>query len=102
MLPKNQSAPAVRLMCPSGKRYGKCELYAKTPCIVIVGRSGRRLERVDEHRRDIKTGLLRDFAAADGAVRNADAGIEQAQIVVNFSYGPDGRTRVFGSGLLVD
>ncbi|MPM48128.1 hypothetical protein SDC9_94850 [bioreactor metagenome] len=33
--------------------------------------------------------LLCDFAAADGAVRNADAGIEQAQVVVNFGHGPN-------------
>ena len=37
-----------------------------------------------------------------GAVRHADAGIQQAQIVVNLGHGAHGGAGVFGGGLLVD
>ena len=43
-----------------------------------------------------------DFPAALGAVRHADARVEQAQIVVDLRHRADGGTRVFARGLLVD
>lgn len=46
--------------------------------------------------------LLLDDAPADGAVGRADACIEQAQVIIDFRRGADGRARVLGSGLLVD
>ena len=46
--------------------------------------------------------LLPDFAAAVRAVRNADARIQQAQIVVNLGYRAHGRTRILRGCLLVD
>ena len=46
--------------------------------------------------------LLLDFPAADGAMRDADPGIEQAEIVVDFGDGPHGGTGIFRGGLLVD
>ena len=46
--------------------------------------------------------LLLDDLAADRAVGNADARIEQTQIVVNFRNGTDGRARVLRGGFLID
>lgn len=46
--------------------------------------------------------LFADFPSAPGAVRHTDAGIEQAQIVVNFRHRADCGTRVFARRLLVD
>ena len=46
--------------------------------------------------------LFADFPSAPGAVRHADAGIEQTQIVVNFRHRADCGTRVFARRLLVD
>ena len=43
-----------------------------------------------------------DLAAAAGAVRHADAGEEQAQVVVDLGDGADGRARVAAGALLVD
>jgi len=51
---------------------------------------------------DLVDRLLLDLPAADRAVRNADAGIQQTQIIVNFGYGSHCGTRVFRRGLLVD
>ena len=47
-------------------------------------------------------GLLLDLPAADGAVGNADAGIEQPQVVVDLRHRAHGGAGVFGGGLLVD
>ena len=46
--------------------------------------------------------LAGDRAAADRAVRAADARVEQAQVVVDLGDGADGRARVAAGGLLVD
>ena len=46
--------------------------------------------------------LRRDFAAAVRAVRDADVGKEQAQVVVDLGDGPDRRSRVGARGLLLD
>ena len=51
---------------------------------------------------NLVNGLLLDFLAALGAVRRADAGPKQAQIVVNFRHCAHGGSGVFGGGLLVD
>ena len=47
-------------------------------------------------------GLLGDFPPAFGAVGDAYAGIEQAQVIVNLRDRADGGTRVFAGGFLVD
>ena len=47
-------------------------------------------------------GLLVDLPPADRAVRHADAGVHQAQVVVNFGDGTHGGTRVMAGGFLVD
>ena len=46
--------------------------------------------------------LLLDLPAADGAVGDADPGVEKPQVVVNLGHRPDGRAGVFAGGLLVD
>ncbi len=46
--------------------------------------------------------LLLDFPAADRAVGHADAGIQQAQVVVNLRDRAYSRAGVFGGGLLVN
>ncbi len=46
--------------------------------------------------------LLADFPAADRAVRDADARIQQAQVIVNFGDRAHRGARVLGRGLLVD
>ena len=47
-------------------------------------------------------GLLLDFPAADGAVGDADAGVQQPQVVVDLRHRAHGGAGVFGGGLLVD
>ena len=47
-------------------------------------------------------GLPGDFPPAFRAVGDADAGIEQAQVIVNLRDRADGGTRVFAGGFLVD
>ena len=47
-------------------------------------------------------GLLGDLPPADRAVRHADTGVHQAQVIVNFGHGAHGRTRVVAGGFLVD
>jgi hypothetical protein len=51
---------------------------------------------------DLLGGLAGHGPAAGGAVRVADAGVEQPQVVVDLGDGADGRTRVAGGRLLVD
>jgi hypothetical protein len=51
---------------------------------------------------DLLRGLPRDLGAARGAVDHADAGEEQAQVVVDLGDRAHGRTRVAGGALLVD
>ena len=46
--------------------------------------------------------LAGNFAAANRAMRNPNARIQKAQIVVNFRHRSDGGTRVFGGGFLVN
>jgi len=56
------------------------------------------LNRLD----DLLGGLGDDFLAADGAVRHADARVEQAQVVVNLGDGAHRRARVVADALLVN
>ena len=51
---------------------------------------------------DLLHALSRDGPPAVGAVRVADAGVEQAQVVVDLGDGADGGARVAGGRLLVD
>ena len=46
--------------------------------------------------------LARDLVAADRAVRMADPGVHQAQIVIDLGDRADGRTRVVARPLLID
>ena len=46
--------------------------------------------------------LADDFPPANRAMRNPDARIQKAQVVVNFRHRSDGGTRVFGGGFLVN
>ena len=59
---------------------------------------GQRFDFID----DLLGALGDDFLAADRAVRDADAGVQQAQIVVNLGHGADGRARVVADALLVN
>ena len=47
-------------------------------------------------------GLPRNLVAAHRAVRRADGGVQQAQIIVDLGDGPDGGTRAAAGGLLLD
>ena len=51
---------------------------------------------------DLIGGLLTDLLAANRAMRNADARIEQSEIIVNLGDRSHRGTRVFGGGFLVD
>ena len=51
---------------------------------------------------DLLGGLAGDGAAAVGAVRRADGGIEQAQVVVDLGDGADGGARAAAGGFLLD
>ena len=51
---------------------------------------------------DLLGRLAGDLAAALGAVRMADAGVQQPQVVVGLGDRADGRSRVSGGGLLID
>ena len=51
---------------------------------------------------DLLGALARDFDAAGGAVRDADGGVEHAQVVVNFGDGADGGARAAVGGFLLD
>ena len=51
---------------------------------------------------NLVNGLLADLSAANRAVRHADTGIEQTQVVIDLGDGAHGGTRIFGGGLLVD
>ena len=51
---------------------------------------------------DLVHALAGDLPAADGAMGNADAGVEQTQIVVNFGDRSHGGSGVLGRRLLID
>ncbi len=51
---------------------------------------------------DLVGGLARDGQAAVGAVRLADRGVEQPQVVVDLGDGADGGARAAAGGLLLD
>ena len=51
---------------------------------------------------DLLHALARDLTAACGAVRMADAGKQQAQVVVYLGHSSDGRSRIPAGSLLVD
>ena len=51
---------------------------------------------------DLLGGLARDFVAADRAMRHADGGVEEAQVVVNLGDGADGGARAAAGGFLLD
>ena len=51
---------------------------------------------------DLVHGLLPDLSAALRAVRDADPGVQKAEIVIDLRDGPDRRARVFRRGLLID
>ena len=51
---------------------------------------------------DLLGGLPGDGPAAVGAVRRADGGVEQAQVVVDLGDGADGGARTAAGGLLLD
>ena len=59
---------------------------------------GHGRDRVD----DLIGGLLLHLAAADRAVRRADAGVEQAQVVVDFRRRAHGRSGVAAGPALID
>ena len=63
-----------------------------------AGALGKRQDAV----KDLINGLLTDLLSAHGTVRNTDARIKKAQIVVDLRNGTDGGARVFRGGLLVD
>ena len=65
----------------------------------LEARAVRELEQLVH---DLLRGLLRHGLPADGAVRPADTGPEQAHVVVNLGDGAHGRARVLARGLLVD
>ena len=50
----------------------------------------------------LRDGLRLDATTALGAVGNTDAGVEEAQVIVDFGDGADGRSWVARYGLLVD
>ena len=51
---------------------------------------------------DLLGGLPRDLVAAQRAVRHADRGVQQPQVVVDFGDGADRRARAAAGGLLLD
>ncbi len=51
---------------------------------------------------DLLGALARDFDAAGGAMRDADGGVEHAQVVVNFGDGADRGARAAVGGFLLD
>ena len=51
---------------------------------------------------DLLRGLARDFVAADRAMRHADGGVEEAQVIVDLGDGADGGTRTAAGGFLLD
>jgi hypothetical protein len=51
---------------------------------------------------DLLAALARDFDAAGGAVGDADGGVEDAQVIVNFGDGADGGARATVGGFLLD
>src|SRR5205085_12168656 len=51
---------------------------------------------------DLVGGLRADRDVAGGAVRLAQARVKDAQVVVDFGDGADGRTRALAGGLLLD
>ncbi len=61
--------------------------------------SGGQLEHLVD---DLLRRLAGDDVAADRAVRDPDARVQQAQVVVDLGDGAHGRPRVAGGGLLVD
>ena len=67
-----------------------------------VDREARPLGQRQDLLDDLVEALAGDRAAADGAVRPADARVEQAQVVVDLGDGADGRARVARGRLLVD
>jgi len=62
----------------------------------------RAFGEVENRIHDLLAGLRTDLATAIVTVRRSDAREEQAQIVVNFGDGADGRAGVARRGLLVD
>ncbi len=67
-----------------------------------VHREARPLRELQDLVDDRLEALARDRAAADRAVRPADARVEEAEIVVDLGDRADGRARVAARGLLVD
>ncbi len=51
---------------------------------------------------DLFGGLARDLASAIGTVRDADGGVEQAQVVVDFRDGAHGGAGAAAGGFLLD
>ncbi len=47
-------------------------------------------------------GLTRDFVAANRAMRHADRGVKEPQVIVNFCNRPDGTARAAACGFLID
>ena len=60
------------------------------------------VRRQHDHVDDPLERLRRDLAPAQVAMRHADVGEEEAQVVVDFGDGPDGRSRIGSGGLLLD
>ena len=85
------------------------ELFEEIPVLALAGAHHGRIDREPRALRerqhlldDLLGRLARDLAPAGGAVRAADAGVEQPQVVVDLGDRADGRTRVSGRRLLVD
>ncbi len=85
------------------------ELLEQILVLALAGADDRRVDREPgalrerQHLLDDLLGrLARDLAPARGAVRAADACVEQAQVVVDLGDGANGRARVAGGRLLVD
>ena len=67
-----------------------------------VDREARSLRQREDLLDDLVEALARDRAPADGAVRPADARVQQAQVVVDLGHRADRRARVARGRLLVD
>src|SRR5262249_31852859 len=67
-----------------------------------VDREARLFGQLQDLVDDRLLALSRDRLAADRAVRAADPGVEEAQVVVDLRDGSDGRARVARGRLLVD
>ncbi len=85
-----QVVEEARVLALASPHHGRHDLEA--------GALGQLEHPVD----DLLGGLAGHRSAALGAVGMADAGVEQAQVVVDLGDGPHGRTRVARGRLLVD